>query len=158
MEYSIQQFKYFHQKRIGKWISSKLRLLILENHFDYITSVPMHPKKKRKRGYNQAEVIAKHLSKELNIDYIKCLKKVNNAKTQTKKSKFHRYQDSNDNYEVNQKTPFIKNKRILIIDDVITTGATLDICSNLLIKKAGCKVSIAAFAWTPDDHILLHAS
>lgn len=158
IEYSIQQLKYFHQKRIGKWVSMKLKKIVDRNYFDFITCVPMHPVKKRKRGYNQSELIALNLSKELNIKYIKCLAKINNSKTQTKKSKYHRYQDSTDNYEIIKNLSFIENKKILLIDDVITTGATIDICSKLLIQKAGCHVSIAAFAWTPDDHILLHAS
>lgn len=152
----IKQFKYYDQKKLSKWIGMKLQPLIQEQIYDMISFIPMHRRKRKKRGYNQAEEMAKRLSQLTKIPSSSLLRKKLNNSSQTRKSRFHRHQESKTIYQCNNDKG--NYKHILLVDDVITTGSTLEICSELLINKYQCKVTILAFAYTPDDHILLHAS
>ena len=101
-------------------------------------------KKERKRGYNQAEILAKGFSKELNIPLCKVLERVKESDSQTEKDVYERFENMQEKFEL---TVLAKGfKHVLIIDDVITTGATLAACSNVLISN-GIKVSVVCLAY-----------
>lgn len=113
---------------------------------DCIIPVPLHPKKEKKRGYNQSECIAKGLSDSLNINYsTNILIRTKDTETQTKKCKEERWDNVSGVFDVKQ-IEKIRNKHVLLVDDVITTGATIEHCAITLIEKAQCKVSIACLA------------
>ncbi len=113
---------------------------------DCIIPVPLHPKKLKKRGYNQSECIAKGLSEILKVPYITdVLIKTVNTKTQTKKSKEERWQNVSGTFAV-LNPQNIEGKHILLVDDVITTGATIENCAITLLESADCKISIACLA------------
>lgn len=113
---------------------------------DYIIPVPLHPKKQKKRGYNQSECIAKGLSTTTTIPYLnQVLIRTVNTETQTKKHKDERWQNVSGVFDV-QNLEIIQGKSILLVDDVITTGATIEHCALVLKEKANCKVSIACLA------------
>lgn len=102
-------------------------------NIDFITAVPLHKKRYRKRGFNQSQLIAENISKQLKIPYIEALVKVKNNKIQhTLKSK-ERMSNVKNAYKVVDKA-ILKDKNILIIDDIITTGHTLGECCNVLCK------------------------
>ena len=112
--------------------------------------IPLHPKKKKKRGYNQSEEIAKGIIKHFPREIItNCLIRTNNTETQTKKKRISRWVNVVDKFEIIN-TETIKGKHILLIDDVITTGATLDACAQTLLSAPNVKVSIATLAYAGD--------
>ena len=107
--------------------------------FDLIVPVPMHPKKKRQRGYNQAELVAKEaariLEKEIRTDI---LLKIQNTKPQILLKREERLRNLEGAFKVNDNNIIEKNhnKRILLVDDVLTTGTTINTCARIL-KESG---------------------
>jgi ComF family protein len=114
--------------------------------FDLIIPVPLHISRKRKRGYNQSEEFGKGLSEMLQIPCSdEFVRRIIKTKTQTRKSRLNRWENVREVFHV-IKPDAIKDQRILLVDDVVTTGATLEACGRVLID-AGCKdLSIACIA------------
>ena len=111
---------------------------------DIITFVPMHPKRLKKRSYNQAELLAKELSKILNVQLVDCLQKVKDTKNQAKLSREERIKNLSDSFKVDKN--LVKNKAVLLVDDVLTTGSTADTVSKVLIKAGAEKVRVLTLA------------
>src|SRR5690606_23814753 len=113
---------------------------------DLIVPVPLYYRKLKKRGYNQSDKFAKGLSDALEIPWSsQVIKRVAESSTQTKKSRFARWQNVDKLFSVTQPEE-IKERRILLVDDVLTTGATLEACGQELLAN-GCKsLSIATIA------------
>jgi len=111
---------------------------------DAVSFVPMHPEKEKKRGYNQAQKLAEGFSSVTGITSIALLARKKNTETQTEKDVFERFENMEDKFEV--VNIFREIKHVLLIDDVITTGATLAACTNSLTKK-GVKVSLVCLAY-----------
>ena len=106
-------------------------------------------KKLRQRGYNQVALFAKQIALHINASYADdILIKTANTKTQTKKNRLSRWQDNRSLYEINNKQ-ILKNKNILLVDDVITTGATMEICANTLKDIEGITIYISSMAVVP---------
>jgi ComF family protein len=142
----LHQFKYKGQLSIGIQLS---RAFVLRNEteweqkFDCVVPVPMHPIKKWFRGYNQAEIIANIISKELNIPmYSNGLVKKHTFKVQAKLSKRQRELSIIKRFRMIEPSNYL-GKNILIVDDVFTTGTTIYSCAELL-KNAGAKSVVAA--------------
>ncbi len=111
--------------------------------YDVITFVPMHPMRQVTRGYNQSELLARQLSKELNIPCEALLIKIKNNLAQHELSAKERKKNVKGVYQaINQEK--IKRKNILIIDDVITTGHTLGECCRMLEKAKAGKITCAS--------------
>jgi ComF family protein len=147
----LHQLKYGGQSEIGIKLGNILGKSLLESEFftkpDVIIPVPMHPKKLKKRGYNQAEMIAIGVSEILDVPIqTQGLLKILNTKTQTKKSKFDRWLNVEKSFRSSQDVT-ISNKNILLIDDVVTTGATLEACSSSLYNMGNNKISLATLAF-----------
>ncbi len=148
----IHALKYYHRPEVGVQLGSILGLQLL-NHSALkdlagIIPVPIHPKRKHHRGYNQAEKIAEGLAAILNITvYPDALKRTSFQGSQTKKNRYERMQNVAEVFAVGKGD--FRGKHLLLVDDVITTGATLDFCGNLLLKThEGAKLSIATLAMT----------
>ena len=106
--------------------------------YDIICSVPIHKKRMKERGYNQSELIAKEIAKNLtNTIYKKVLKKIKDNKRQSELKKEERLQNVKDVYEIQNKQ-IIENKKIILFDDIYTTGNTVNECSKVL-KENGAK-------------------
>ena len=131
----------------GDWFAEDLKTLSVVESIDEIIPVPLHPKKLKQRGYNQVTTFGMSLSENLQIQYNPMLLKRNfYSKTQTKKDLLKRT-------EVNDQVVFEavytekdQDKHFLLIDDVITTGSTLEACSRALLKIPGAKISIVCMA------------
>ena len=114
--------------------------------YDIIIPVPIHNKRRKQRGYNQTELIAKELAKEiLNLEYMNILTKNENAKPQSLLNKEQRIENAKNVYGV-IKNIDIENKRILIFDDIYTTGATANECAKVLRNKKPKKIGILTIA------------
>lgn len=150
MQHLIHQLKYKNNFEIGIFLGELMgKDLINCSHFaniDIIIPIPIHPKKKRKRGYNQSEQIGIGLAKTMNkpLDTSTLIRNIH-TDTQTKKSRYARWQNVADIFAITNSNN-IKNKHILLIDDVITTGSTLESAANTLLKIEGVKISIACIA------------
>ena len=132
---------------LGNLLGEKLALSANYKAIDYIIPVPLHPKKERTRGYNQSVCIADGIAEVLAVPVHKTLlvrKKI--TETQTRKSRFIRYENMLSVFELLEPKQLI-NKHVLLVDDVITTGATLEACGNSLIAGGIKKLSIAGIAF-----------
>ncbi len=148
----IHEFKYKNRKEIGfvlgEIYANELRQIEWVNSVDYLIPIPLHNKKLKKRGFNQSEEFAAGISKVLDIP-MKCdlLNRIKFSETQTKKGKYKRWENVKDIFEVT-KPELIKNCHILLIDDVITTGATMEAAGECLKQIENVKLSVAALAFT----------
>ena len=158
---SAQSFIYFHQggmaqkllhqlkyrgrkeiaKEMGIWFSPYLASL--DVHF--IVPVPLHPRKQRRRGFNQSEWVAKGISEELGLDVrTDLIRRVKQTQTQTGKSKVSRWSDLENVYSAASSE--VVEKRILLVDDVVTTGATIGMLCERLAEQGVAAIHIAAIA------------
>lgn len=138
-------------ERVGEWYGEKLKDISDFAKADCIIPVPLHAKKQKQRGFNQSEEFARGISKELNIPVINNhLVRTEFTSTQTKKSKAERWENVKDKFELLH-PELLKDKSILLVDDVITTGATLDACYQALSKAEGVKVSLVSMAYAKKD-------
>lgn len=135
----IKRFKFNSLKENGKFFAGKIAELVklhYDQNIDYVIAVPMSNENKKLRGYNQAEVLAKHIAKKINVPFAdNALKKVKANQIQHKLAKAERQQNVKGVFEFSENID-IEGKTILLVDDIITTGATLDECSCVL-KLAG---------------------
>ncbi|MCX6304302.1 MAG: phosphoribosyltransferase family protein [Bacteroidetes bacterium] len=146
----VHQLKYKGRKdvgiylgaRYGQWLKHAPRF----NSADAIIPVPLHRKKYMQRGYNQSEQFAIGLAGSMNIPVCThLLTRIKATETQTRKSRFNRYQNVKEIFSVNS-PPEWKGKHLLLVDDVITTGATLESCIQALTIIEDVKISIACIA------------
>jgi len=134
--------------RIGELYAYELKRSEIFQKADLIIPVPLHPAKFKKRGYNQSECIANGISTVLNIPIsVNNLVRIENTETQTKKSRYARYENLVNAFNINEKSEFI-HKHIMLVDDVMTTGATLEACSIRLLEIEGTRISICTIAFT----------
>jgi ComF family protein len=148
----IHELKYNGQQQVGAFIGSWLgEEMLKSNRFkniDCIIPVPLHSKKQKKRGYNQVSTFGNSLSKTLNIPfYENVLKKKTAINSQTKLLRLDRWKNVQELFYVEEKLS-LANKHILLIDDIITTGATLEACYLALNNFSNIKISIASMAYT----------
>jgi|LSQX01.1.fsa_nt_gb ComF family protein len=147
---SILRFKFAEKKRyaytFGKLIVQKIRA---ENHditFDSVVYIPMNKKAIRERGYNQAHLLAQVIAKEIDCELIKnALIKTRQTLPQRELTRHQRQKNIKNAFDIN-KSINIKEKTILIVDDIYTTGATINECSKVLINNGAKKVYSATIA------------
>ena len=146
----IHNLKYKGHEEIGailgEWYAEDLKTIALLHTADEIIPVPLHRRKLKERGYNQVTTFGKSLSTRLKIDYNDSLLKRNvYSKTQSKKTLLGRTEGIETIFSVTF-TEKDHNKHFLLIDDVITTGATLEACSRALLQIPGAKISVVCMA------------
>ena len=146
----IHALKYRGQKQVGDflgdWYGAALKCSSPQATFDYVIPVPLHRKKMRKRGYNQVEEFGRKLAYHLSAEYRDdLLIKTANTKTQTRKSRLHRWMGNQSLYKLRDRS-ILEHKHVLLVDDVITTGGTLEACSEALHNTSNISVSIATMA------------
>ena len=146
----IHNLKYKGQQEIGtvlgEWYAEDLKNSTIIQSVDAIIPVPLHKRKLRERGYNQVTQFGLALSKNLDLAFNDSIlfRKVY-SKTQSKKNLLNRSDGIDTTFDVNF-TEKEHNKHFLLIDDVITTGSTLEACSHALMKIPGAKISIVCMA------------
>lgn len=150
VQHLLHQLKYRNHPEVGIRLGHAYGFDLVkagyQNSFDLIIPVPLHPSRKQKRGYNQSAKFAEGLSDILKIPYDDDVSlRTISTSTQTKKNKLQRWENVESVFSIHH-IDQIKEKRILLVDDVITTGATIEACGNHLLKN-GCKeLSVACIA------------
>jgi ComF family protein len=148
----IHEVKYKEQQQLGRWLGQimgrRLEDVFESNKIDLMLPMPLHPKKQKQRGYNQAALLCEgiHTITTCNFEE-QILIRNTNTKTQTKKSRIERWDNVSEVFSIT-KTKEIINKRIVLIDDVITTGASTEACAAALLKEGAHSVSICSLAFT----------
>ncbi|MBS9462515.1 ComF family protein [Flagellimonas sp. 389] len=146
----MHYLKYKNQEQIGgffgDWIGASLQEEKTLKNVDVVVPIPLHPKKKKKRGYNQVALFAERIAQSINAEYRDdILLKVVNTKTQTKKDRQLRWENAKDIFQLNVHTK--KDfTHVLLVDDVITTGATIEAAAQTLFKIEGICISVLSIA------------
>ena len=133
---------------LGKWLGEELKTIEAYQNIDVVVPVPLHRSKLRKRGYNQVDKFGQEIAKALNVAYnTNVLQKTKSTKTQVFKDRLLRTSGNTAIFSISENLT-LKGKHILLVDDIITTGATIESCANALLKIEGIKISIAAMSIT----------
>lgn len=146
----IHALKYYHRPEVGVQLGEQLGELIKEHpalrDLDGIVPVPIHPKRRHERGYNQAEKIAEGMATIIGRPvYPKALKRVSFKGSQTTKTRYERVENTRESFGLGEGD--FAGKHLLIVDDVLTTGATIDFCGNVLLAgHEGLRVGVATLA------------
>ncbi len=146
----IHKLKYNGQAEIGVELGKHFGNTLMNSDeyrdIDIIIPVPLHPKKKKARTYNQAEMIAKGIAEAMNSELVvDVLVRNVHSVSQTKKDRIERWLNVKNVFAL-KSTEQLKNKHVLLVDDVVTTGATLEACAQRLLETYQIKVSIACLA------------
>ena len=146
----VHQVKYKGQKEMGTMLGREMGKSLRDNIFneiDLIAPVPLHSQKLRKRGYNQSEWIARGVAEILDkpVDVQTLVRHFFTA-SQTRRKRFDRWENVDSGFGLTNPDTFA-GRHILLIDDVITTGATLEACIHAVLSAPGTKVSVATLAF-----------
>lgn len=148
----IHQFKYRGKKDVGMYLGrmlgSELNGSELWQPVDMIMPVPMHARKQHERGFNQSEVIARGIAETFHRPLeLSNLVKTEKTETQTRKTRFRRWENVETVFSI-VKPERLRSKNILLVDDVITTGSTLEACTQKIKEIPGTRVWLVSLAMT----------
>jgi len=151
VQHLMHQFKYKNMPQIGNKLGHIAGEQLLQNQLtttvDYIIPVPLHKSRLRERGYNQSANFAMGLAPKLKaiVEEHNLVRVVKTA-TQTHKSRFARYENMQQVFAVKQPQR-LEGKHVLLVDDIVTTGSTLEACAQELLKVPDLQLSIATMAY-----------
>ena len=146
----LHVLKYKNQPELGVMLGNlygdRIACVKLDEAFEIIIPVALHTSRKRKRGYNQSAKFAEGLSEVLGIPFSdEIIERKVKTETQTRKTKLNRWKNVTEVFQVNN-PELVQNKNILLVDDVVTTGATLEACGNCLLNAGCSSLSLACIA------------
>ncbi|HHV71696.1 MAG TPA: ComF family protein [Clostridia bacterium] len=146
----IYKFKYGNKPELGRVFANLMVQTLLEEKqygaLDLILGVPLHSSKLKERGYNQADLLANFLAKQLNLDFApNVLVRTRNTLSQSRLNKKERERNLVNAFVVNKKN-FVSKRVILLIDDVFTTGATVNACAQTLLQAGSKEVFVLTLA------------
>ncbi len=152
LQHILVQLKYKNNKEAGYFLGRMMALALKESdRFSDVAALvplPLNTKKEQIRGYNQATVICEGIRNNWQKPVLEnAVSRIRFTETQTKQNRISRWQNMEGVFEVTDPDS-LKNKHILLVDDVITTGATLEACGAALLKIEGVRLSIATAAYT----------
>lgn len=147
----MHQLKYERNELVGYFFGRQLAITLQQDEQficpDIIIPIPLHKEKERKRGYNQSLLIAKGIESILKIPIVDdAVIRVHHSDSQTKKKRYERWENVGEIFQLSNAS-FIKNQHVLLIDDIVTTGATLEACAQTLLQVKGTRISIATVAY-----------
>lgn len=148
----IHNLKYRGQESVGEflgeWLGEELRHIDAYKTIDVVIPVPLHKAKLKSRGYNQVDKFGKAMAKALDAEFnTSILEKTTNTKTQVFKDRLKRNTNQSTNFMITDNR-LLEDKHILLVDDIITTGATVEDCANRLLEIDGITLSLATMAIT----------
>lgn len=151
MQKLMHEFKYRGNKELGLYLGRLLGRSLQESRFNDIEALvplPLFPSKEKKRGFNQSQVLCEGITEILSIPVLNdVIVRIADTETQTKKNRVERWQNMEGKFELIDPQA-VKGRHVLLIDDVITTGATLEACGRELIKAEGLRLSIATLCFS----------
>ncbi len=152
IQHLLHQLKYKGNKEAGYLLGTLMGNALRETSrfatIDALVPLPLYAQRERRRGYNQSEVLCQGMAKTLQLPVISnAVIRLSATETQTRKSRMQRWTNMEGKFEL-VNTGAIAGKHILLVDDVITTGATLEACGHELLQGAGTQLSIATLAYT----------
>ncbi len=147
----IHQLKYKGHQEVGIYFGKVMGSVLLNvdpfKNVDTVVPIPLHRNKLKKRGYNQAELIAKGITEVMgNLLDTQSVYREFSSSTQTKKSRFKRWENVSEIFKLTN-NHLLDNKHVLLVDDVITTGATMEACLQTLGSVEGIQLSVVALAF-----------
>lgn len=150
VQHLLHQLKYKNKPELGVLLGElygrDLKAAEFDKKIDLIIGIPLHKEKEKQRGYNQANCIAEGLSNALQIPFDTTVaRKTSNTSTQTNKSRFERFTNAQNVFEITD-TEKIKGKRIAIVDDVLTTGSTIESFGQTLLDGGCAEIGIITLA------------
>ena len=155
-DHLIHKFKYSGKASLayalGKWLGEEMKRSGLYDDIDLILPVPLHPFRKIRRGYNQSEYLARGIARTLKkpVSTSNLIRKVHNP-SQTRHSSLDRWDNVEGIFGL-RRPEELQHRHVLLVDDVLTTGATLDSCARTIREKAGeCRISVATLAVSAKD-------
>lgn len=151
VQHLIHQLKYKGHQEVGTYLGemygTDLKQCDVFNSIDIIIPIPLHQKKLKKRGFNQAELFASGLGKSMSVNMdTEIVKRSIGTSTQTKKSRYKRWENVSEIFVLNKQDK-LAGKHVLVVDDVITTGATMEACVQAIQRVENVKVSVASIAF-----------
>ena len=151
IQHLIHQLKYKGDTEIGFYLGEVMGRTMMNssrfNSIDALIPLPLYADKEHKRGYNQAAVICNGISSVMNIPVLNgCVIRQHATETQTRKHRTERWENVKGSFKV-VKENVLTNKHVLLVDDVIITGATLEACGNAILQTENVKLSIATLAY-----------
>lgn len=150
VQHVLHQLKYNRKREVGLKLGRHFALQLKESvpyrYAEVIVPVPLHKKKEHKRGYNQSAVFAEGLSKALSIPIAKdALRRNVSTTTQTRKARIDRWDNIEKVFELNHPQK-VAGKHVMLVDDVITTGATIEACGIALLQAGDVEITVVAMA------------
>jgi len=150
MQHLMHQLKYKGNKELGKQLGRlmgyDLKKASRFNSIDLLVPLPLFPSKEKRRGYNQATILCEGIAEVMNVEISRdTIIRTQFTETQTRKGRLERWQNMEGKFHL-MNPEKIRNKNILLVDDVITTGATLEACGHELLQ-ASLKLSIATLCY-----------
>jgi ComF family protein len=147
----IHQLKYNQMPEAGFYLGELTGKSMLQSgrfsNIDYVVPLPLFPDKEKKRGYNQAAAIGEGISKEMNIPLLNGIVNRNrHTETQTKKHRTERWKNVFEGFVIKNPST-LHHKHVLLVDDVVTTGATLEACGHAIMQLPGTQLSIATITF-----------
>lgn len=147
----LHRLKYRGQKEIGENMGRRMAAELLPYGFfegiNVIVPVPLHEKRQKRRGYNQSEQIARGIATVTGIPVeTRWIARRKETETQTRKSVFERWENVEGGFELRIPTECLRGKHALVVDDVLTTGATTAACASTLTEAEGIQISILTLA------------
>ena len=152
MQHLMHQLKYKGNKEVGLYLGKLMGYALAEtNRFqtvDALVPLPLHPSKEKKRGYNQATVLCQGIADVLEKPVLKdVIIRTSHTESQTKKNRVQRWENMEGRFEL-VKPAAVEGKHILLVDDVITTGATLEACGSELLEAKNVHLSLATLCFS----------
>ena len=148
---AIHELKYKKNMQVGNFFGKEMGKRIVSTPWlhdvDFIVPIPIHKNKERERGYNQAQVLCEGISEETKLPILKILSKQTSGKGATKGNRMERMNSRKIDFQLQGSIPS-NVQHLLIVDDVITTGATLESAFNEIRKQFNGKISVVSIAHT----------
>jgi len=151
MQILMHQLKYKGNKELGKQLGRFMGNDLLQtnrfNNIEALIPLPLFPAKEKRRGYNQATILCEGIAEVLKVEILRdVIIRIQYTETQTKKGRMERWQNIEGKFEL-VKPEEIQHKHVLLVDDVVTTGATLEACGQEILQASDAKLSIATLCY-----------
>jgi ComF family protein len=154
LRHIIHAFKYEQNREVciqmGKWMGVHIKNSERMFPIDFLMPIPVHSSREKKRGYNQALLLCEGIEQTTGIPMLSnIVQRAKATETQTRKGRSERWKNVAAGFYIEDGS-LLQQKHLLLIDDVITTGATIEACGSVILKAQPASLSIAALAWASE--------